>query len=69
MIPYLSTKNLKKTIPFPAAHTYIAHIWVHGSIPPWMGPIENCISIVYNNFCSITGTKTSDDLLPKEISC
>ena len=30
MIPYLRTENLK-TIPYPAAHTYIAHI---GECPP-----------------------------------
>ena len=27
MIPYLRIENLKKTIPYRAAHTYIAHIW------------------------------------------
>ena len=33
MIPYLRIENLKLTVPYPAAHTYITHVWEYTPLP------------------------------------
>ena len=40
MIPYVRTENGSKTIPYPAAHTYIAHIWESPPPPPPRAPTQ-----------------------------